>query len=149
MIVRTKNGEERFAFALTDMVKWGYTGLRSLSPAGGESSMRGIPAIARAARIRAEAVASLQLGAWRGENISRTRASNTWQDKLFRNEPNPVQTLHNFWETIGESLAYRGNGFIWKNKSGGKPFHRRTSGLSFIGPGRGALTSANAARPLA
>jgi HK97 family phage portal protein len=120
VIVRTRNGEERFSFALTDMVRWGYTGLRSITPQGGENAMRGIPAIARAARIRAEAVASLRLGAWRGENINRTHATGAWQDKLFRGEPNPVQTLHAFWETAEESQAYRGNSYIWKNKNGGK-----------------------------
>jgi HK97 family phage portal protein len=120
VIVKTKRGEEKFAFALTDMARWGYTGLRSLQAHYGEREMRGIPAISRAARLRAEAVASLQLGAWRGENVNRQRVTSSWHDRLFRNEPNPVQTLYGFWETVEESLAYRGNAYIWKNTDGGK-----------------------------
>lgn len=120
MIVRTRDGEERFAFALTDMVRWGYTGLRSLQPHFGEREMRGIPAIARAARLRAEAVASLNLNVWRGENVNRARVDNTWQARLFSGAPNPVQTLFDFWETVEESQAYRGNSFIWKTVANGR-----------------------------
>ena len=122
MIVRARGGHdvELYSFSLTDMVRWGYTGLRGMTPHFGEKEMRGIPAIARAARMRSEAVAGLQLGAWRGENIDRQRATAAWQDRLFRGEPNPIQTRFGFWEAVEEALSYRGNGFIWKNTSGGK-----------------------------
>lgn len=122
MIVRAKGGQnvELHAFALTDMVRWGYQGLRNLQPRAGEREMRGIPAIARAARMRAEAVASLRLYCWRGEGPTKSRVDSIWQAKLFRGSPNPVQTRFVFWETVEESLSYRGNAFVWKNLDGGR-----------------------------
>ena len=116
MILRLNNGQqvERFAFALTDMIKWGYGNLRNLSGQTGEDAVRGIPAINRAARIRAEALASLKLHAWSGEGVDKKRASG-WQAKLFEGAANDWQTRFGFWETVGESLAYRGNAYIWKN----------------------------------
>lgn len=106
--------EER-AFALTDMVRWGYGGLRGVTPLVSESTIRGIPAIHRAARIRAEALASLRLKVWRGEGVQRTMDTRSWQAKLFAGAPNEYCTRFNFWETIGESLAFRNNAYIWKN----------------------------------
>lgn len=122
MIVRAKGGRnvELYSFALTDMVRYGYQGLRGLQPKWGEREMRGIPAIHRAAKLRAEAVAQLRLGCYRGEGPSRARVETTWQAKLFRGKPNPVQTRFGFWETVEESLAYRGNSYVWKNADGGK-----------------------------
>jgi HK97 family phage portal protein len=126
VIIRTKSGQsltiERFAssFALTNMVRYGYTGLRSIQSRMGEREMRGIPAIHRAARLRSEAIASLRLYCWRGDGPMRGRVDTVWQAKLFRNRPNPVQTRFAFWETAEESLAYRNNAYIWKNLDGGK-----------------------------
>src|SRR6266498_1037246 len=102
-----------YAFALTDMIKWGYGGLRNVQPFG-DKAVRGIPAINRAARIRAEALASLKLRCWRGEGPSRQREDSVWQARLFRDAPNDWQTRFGFWETIGESLAYRNNAYVWK-----------------------------------
>lgn len=125
MIIRTKAGRdvEMFSttsFALTNMVRWGYTGLRSIQSRIGEREMRGIPAIHRAARLRAEAIASLRLYCWRGDGPMRGRVDTVWQAKLFRGRPNPAQTRFDFWETVEESLSYRANAFIWKNTAAGK-----------------------------
>ena len=116
MITTLRGGAqvERYAFYLTDMVKWGYSGLRNLSGQVGEDAIRGIPAINRAARIRAEALASLKLRCWQGEGPDKRRQDSTWQGKLFAGAPNEYQTAFGFWETVGESLAYRGNAYIWK-----------------------------------
>lgn len=122
MIVRTKGGRdvELYSFALTDMARYGYQGLRGITPRFGERDMRGIPAIHRAAKLRSEAVAALRLYCWRGEGPTRDRVDTVWQAKLFRGKPNPVQTRFGFWETVEESLSYRGNSYIWKNVDGGK-----------------------------
>lgn len=122
MIIRAKSGQgvELHAFALSDMARWGYQGLRNIGGGVGEREMRGIPAIHRAARLRAEAVAQLRLACWRGEGSARIRIDTPWQAKLFRGSPNPVQSRFDFWETAEESLSYRGNGYIWKNFAYGR-----------------------------
>jgi HK97 family phage portal protein len=112
--VRGRGQIEYFSFALTDMLRYGYTGLRGLSGTVGEDAIRGIPAINRAARIRAEAIASLRLRCWQGEGPDKKRQDQTWQGKLFSGAPNEWQTRFGFWDTVGESLAYRGNAYIWK-----------------------------------
>jgi HK97 family phage portal protein len=113
--VRGRGSVELRAFALTDMVKWGYDGLRNVGGGSSETQVRGLPAINRAARMRAEALGSLKLRCWQGEGAERERVDGSWQARLFVLPPNEYQTRFGFWETIGESLAYRGNGFIWKN----------------------------------
>jgi HK97 family phage portal protein len=117
VIVRTRGGRNRElrAFALTDTVRWGYQGLRNLQPHVGEREMLGIPAIHRAVRLRAEAIASLQLRCWRGDGPTRDRVDTVWQARLFAGNPNPVQTRFGFWETVETSLCVRGNAYIWKN----------------------------------
>ena len=117
MILNLRNGRqvEYYAFALTDMIKWGYNNLRNVQSGMGEHEIRGVPAINRAARIRAEALASLKLQCWRGEGPGRERVDTVWQSRLFTGMANEWQTRFGFWETVGESLAYRGNGYIWKN----------------------------------
>ena len=83
MIIRTGGQEvERRSFALTDTVRWGYTGLRSYSGIN-QKAASAIPAINRAVRIRAEGVASLKLGVWRGEDTQREQITRTWQSRLF------------------------------------------------------------------
>ena len=68
MILTLRGGSqvEYYSFALTDMLRYGYTGLRGVTGSLGEDAVRGIPAINRAARIRAEALASLKLRCWKG-----------------------------------------------------------------------------------
>jgi HK97 family phage portal protein len=116
MILNLRGGQrvEYYSFALTDMLRYGYSGLRGITGEVGEQAIRGIPAINRAARIRAEAIASLRLRCWQGEGPDRKRQDKTWQGKLFSDAPNEWQTRFDFWETVGESLAYRGNAYIWK-----------------------------------
>lgn len=122
MVIRTRAGDhvELYAFQLTQMVRWGYQGLRNLRPSIGDREVRGIPAINRAARLRAEAVASLGLYCWRGRGPSRQRVETCWQARLFNGKPNPVQTRFGFWETVEESLCFRGNAYIWKNTDRGR-----------------------------
>lgn len=123
MITRSRGRDlsvQNRAFALTDMVRWGYSGLRNIKPGVGEKQAKGIPALHRAVRLRAEAVAGLKLYTWKGDGPTRERIDTVWQSRLFKNGPqptatNPVQTRFSFWETIEESLAWRGNGYIWKN----------------------------------
>jgi HK97 family phage portal protein len=108
------------AFALSDMVRWGYSGLRNIKPNVGEKHAKGIPALNRAARLRADAVAKLHLYCWKGDGPTRERIDTVWQARLFRNGPqptatNPCQTRFSFWSTVEESLAWRNNAYIWKN----------------------------------
>ena len=121
MITRTRGHDvEMRAFALTDMVKWGYSGLRNIKPRVGEKQARGIPALHAAARLRATQIAQLDLYCWRGDGPTRERIDTVWQARLFKNGPqpsatNPVQSRYTFWETVEESMAWRNNAFIWKN----------------------------------
>lgn len=121
MITRTRGQDvELRSFALTDMVRWGYSGLRNMKPRASEKEARGIPALHRAAKLRAEAVASLNLYCWRGDGPTRERVDTVWQARLFKNGPqpnqtNPVQTKFTFWETVEESMAWRNNAYVWKN----------------------------------
>lgn len=117
MITRVRGGQEVEvrSFALTDMVRYGYGGLRGITSSASEKQIRGLPALYRAARLRAEAIASLKLRCWRGEGATREYVTNVWQSALLTGPPNDEQTRFGFWETVGESLAWRGNAFIWKN----------------------------------
>src|SRR5690242_11383972 len=105
MIITTRQGNavESRAFALADMVRWGYGGLRNLQTQVGDREAHGVPALYRAARLRAEAVAKLKLCCWQGEGVDRDRIDSVWQARLFSNGPqqnatNPVQTRFTFWE---------------------------------------------------
>jgi len=127
MIIQTRQGHaiESRAFALTDTVRWGYGGLRNLQTQVGDRELRGIPALSRAARLRAEAVANLRLYCWRGEGPDRERVDTVWQSRLFSNGPqqnatNPMQTRFTFWETVEESLAWHNEAYIWKNTFEGR-----------------------------
>lgn len=103
------------AFSLSDMTRYGWTDSLSINPIG-EGDLRGIPAIHRAARIRAEAIATLDLCCYAGEDSERVEKPNVPQAKLFdAARYNEYQTRFVFWETVGESLAYRNKAFIWKN----------------------------------
>ncbi len=118
MIIRTRGQDvERRSFALSDMAKWGYGDLRNTPTyATSETMVRGVPAINRAVRIRAEALASLRLCCWRGYGAKKELVDTVWQASLFEeNRANEYQTRFAFWETVEESLSYRGNAYIWKN----------------------------------
>jgi HK97 family phage portal protein len=117
LILKVKGrGEiEHRAFALTDMVRWGYGDLRGAGGTVTESSVKGIPALHRAARLRSEAVANLHLCIWRGDGPLRIRNVGSWQARLFSGAPNDRQTRFGFWETVEESLAWRNNAYIWKS----------------------------------
>ena len=116
MIVRTRGGRqiELRSFSLGSQARYGFSDLRTTSAYFSESAVRGIPAINRAARIRAEALGALRLCCWRDQPLP-VKVTNVWQARLFADEPNEWQTRFGFWETVGESLAYRGNAYIWKN----------------------------------
>lgn len=127
ILTRTRSGREveLYSFALTDMVRWGYQGLRNIRTSVGEKEAKGLPALQRAVRLRAEAIASLDLCCWRGKGPTKTRVATVWQDRLFSNGPqtnatNPVQTKFDFWETLETSLCWRGNAFVWMNEDQGR-----------------------------
>ena len=116
MITRERSGREieLRSFTLNDMRPYGWTD----SVGGGygsEGDMRGIPAINRAARLRAEAVGKLQLKCYSGDGVDRRERPLVWQAQLFAGAPNEYQTRFGFWDTIEESMAYRNNAYIWKN----------------------------------
>jgi HK97 family phage portal protein len=70
----------------------------------------------RAARMAAEAVASLRLNQYRGRGPMREQVDTVWQARLFSADAyNEYQTRFAFWETVAESLKYRGNAYVWKN----------------------------------
>lgn len=102
-------------FALTDMVSWGYTSLRGAGYTVSQQGAHGIPALYRAARLKAEAVAGLDLCCWSGYGSERVRRPNVPQALLFDQIPNPQQSRYSFWETVGESLAWRNLAYVWKN----------------------------------
>lgn len=122
MILRTRDGGDveyrSSGFSLTQMVRWGYMGLRNVPGGMAQKTVAGVPALSRAVRIRSEAVATLQLRVWRGERSPlRQRADQTWQSQFFQQERyNDQQTRFEFWETIEESVAWRGNAWAWKVK---------------------------------
>lgn len=115
MILKTTSGAVRVEARTPDYI---------VPPAGGStwaakvdpSDVAGIPAFAAAVRIKSQAIASTSLGVWRGEGADRVRVTSAWQAKLFGASPNPVQTTFGFWEAVGESLAYRGNAYVWLNQ---------------------------------
>jgi HK97 family phage portal protein len=99
------------------MVQYGYTDLRN-TPGGVVSAKRagGIPALHRAARMRAEAIAGLRLRCWRGEGVDKTEVKQSWQAILFRQAAyNEYQTRYVFWDAVGESLAWRNNSYVWRS----------------------------------
>ena len=118
MITRIRGGQEieLRSFALTDMARWGWSDLRSAGIVG-EGDARGIPAINRAARLRAEAVASLRLCTWSGYGVEKIKRESPgiWQYQLFKGPANEYQTRFGFWDTVEESMSYRNNAYIWKN----------------------------------
>jgi HK97 family phage portal protein len=117
MITRLRSGQpvELRAFALTDMISWGYTGLRGAGLAVSESDAQGIPALYRAVRLKAEAVAGLDLCCYSGDGSERRERPNVPQAVLFDQIPNPHQSRFSFWETVAESLAWRNIANVWKN----------------------------------
>ena len=115
MITRLRSGREMElrAFSLNDMRRYGWSDSLGMSGLG-EKEMRGVPAIHRAARIRSEALASLDLKCYSGEGADRMERPNVPPAVLFAGTPNEYQTRFGFWETVGESLAYRNKAAIWK-----------------------------------
>lgn len=120
MIIRTRGQEvERRSFSLTDMAPYGWTDVRSgmwAQQQATNKTIRGIPAVSRAVRIRAEAIANLRLCCYRGYGAQREKVDTVWQSALF-DQPryNEYQTRFAFWESVEESLCYRSKAYIWKN----------------------------------
>ena len=102
-------------FALTDMVSWGYTGLRGAGYTVSQQGAHGIPALYRANRAKAEKLATLDLCCWSGYGSDRQKRDTVPQAVLFRQTPNPQQSRFDFWETIGESLGWRNQAWVWMN----------------------------------
>lgn len=81
----------------------------------------GVPAMLAAVKRAAEQVAELEFGVWRGQPPMTTRVTSTWQARFFAStQPNDQQTWFEFFSTIEESVSFRGNAFIWKNKLNGR-----------------------------
>lgn len=119
MIIRTRNqgNLELRSFSLSDMTRWGYDGLRNFGAgAVSQKSAHGIPALYRAARLRSEALGVLRLRCWSGDGAQRTRRDTVWQAGLFAGPANEYQSRFVFWETVGESLAWRNNAYVWMNE---------------------------------
>jgi HK97 family phage portal protein len=118
IITRTNGAQREYrSFALTDMVKWGYSDLR-YSNLGGATpkAVAGIPALGRAFRMRSEAIASLRFKIWSGSGLDKKQVDGAWQARLFAQDRyNDYQTRFAFWETLEESMSYRGNAYVWKN----------------------------------
>lgn len=114
---RTVETAEKRAFALTDMVPYGWDARTDQSGSINVSTNTsyGLPAFYRAVRFYAETIANMRLYAWTGAMEARVRADRTRQGRLFLQVPNPKQSRFDFWETIGEALIVPRNAYIWKN----------------------------------
>lgn len=97
----------------------------SVSP----STVSGVPAVTAAVSRAAFEVSRLRLRVWRGDGFARRQVKGSWQARLLRGPFNPVQTVPGFFEALSESVDYRGNGFVWKQKLDG-----RVSGLWCLHP---------------
>lgn len=121
MIVKSRGVNQEVqsrAFALTDMVSYGYTGLRSQGGTN-EQAIHGIPAMHRAVRLRSEAIGSLRFCCWRDNeepngDIVPSKVTNVWQARFFEKAPNEYQTRFRYWESVEESICWRGNSYSWK-----------------------------------
>lgn len=76
----------------------------------------GVPAISAAVRVASQAVATLELGVWRGPRRSPERVTRGSRARLLSGEPNDQQTCFVFKETLEESLTFRGNAYVWCNR---------------------------------
>ena len=117
MVIETLGGVQRElrAFSLGDMASFGFRDLRSAGTGQvARAQVEGIPALARGFRLKAEAIASMKLEAVTGKGEV-TEPASGWQSAFFQRKPNPVQTRFGFWETVGGSLGWRNNAYIWKN----------------------------------
>ncbi len=115
MILATRQGDK--AVRTANLAAFGIAsriGGTATAVAVNPSTASGLPACTAAVRIAAEGVASLDLGVWRGKGVQRAAVPSAWQARLAAN-PNEQQTSYAFWETVEESLSYRGNAYIWKN----------------------------------
>jgi HK97 family phage portal protein len=81
-------------------------------------SVAGIPAAKEAIRIAAEAVATLELGVFRGRDVERRRILTTWQGRLFSgSNANEIDSWFHVLEATEASLTARNNGFWLKEKN--------------------------------
>lgn len=118
MILATIKGDVQYRGILEDILDSRRTGVLSVSGvAVNPRTVSGIPAMHAAVTFAAEAVACLPMKVWRGEGPIKERITTTWQARLFRGTPNPLQNWFIFWETVQGSLDYRGNAYIWKVKN--------------------------------
>lgn len=118
MIVRSRGGrlQVRTTFADLGIPTAGMSADRTAGMVVNSQTAAGIPAVTQAVRLAAQSVASLDLGVYRGRGAEKTRVTATWQARLLAGDPNDQQNTYLFKETIEESVDYRGNAFLWKNK---------------------------------
>lgn len=119
MIVQTRGGGEReFRFSLSDMAASGWVP-RSVSGVGGVAvtadAVRGVTAYKRAVEVFSGAVASMPVRMFT-DSSPRRPVLGSRLARFLSQQPNEQQTRFGFWETLAESLKYRGNAFAWINR---------------------------------
>ncbi len=115
MILATRTGDVNYRSTMDQLIV-----SRHASNTGGVSvnpkAVSGIPAVHAAVTFASEAVAVLPMRVWRGDDPIKERVNGTWQARVFREAPNPLQSSFLFWEIVQASLDYRNNAYIWKTK---------------------------------
>ncbi|MBA3843435.1 MAG: phage portal protein [Actinobacteria bacterium] len=110
MILATRSGDREvrsFQSGGVDSAWW-------VGGAPNTGSVYGIPAVTACVQFASSAVAVLRMRVWTGDGSTLRRVSGAWQARLLAGAPNDAQTDFGFWETIEESLCYRGNSYVWK-----------------------------------
>lgn len=123
MILATRDGNQELR--VSDLASFGIRDEFSSGGTGAGVTINsktagGIPAVTQAVRMAAEAVASTDLGVWRGKGVNRSAVSTTWQSRFFDTPPSDQQSAFEFWEAAQESIDYRGNAYIWVNQDAGQ-----------------------------
>lgn len=122
MILSTRGGRAEVLSRASDLAGFGISPPWSGGSIAGSGvsvttqSAVGVPAVLAAIRRAAQGVAVLNLCVYRGQGLERRQVTTVWQSRLLASQPNEQQTSFDFKETVEESLSYRGNAYIWKNK---------------------------------
>lgn len=79
----------------------------------GAGNPYGVAAFYRGVRLTAEAIGSLVLNVYSGEGPQRSRVAGSRVARFLASRPNAQQSSFGFRETIAESIATRGNAYVW------------------------------------
>lgn len=109
----TSSRMTRTALPMDQLITARSVGLSAAGVTVDFKSVTGIPAVQAAVEFASEAVAQLRMAVWKDDRF-RTRADDSWQSKLFKQRPNPMQDEFEFWHTIQASIEYRSIAFVWK-----------------------------------